>query len=206
MTGQSPSAAHTGVFWDINDFPLPCLDPHVVYENINSTLLNKGYTGPVSIWLYANDETQIKKEDYETLGFRICFEPQDTRDYRITVDMLICALDHPMQNLMVLAEDFKEEDAVDNIYLLHHRKQNILLAYKQQAGSILPTENPRWLYESLLQALDQHGCQHVDKKLKTTIRIFNAPTLGSFPRSSDMSSVSLAMSYLFCKIDCTKDM
>ncbi|CAN6920113.1 unnamed protein product, partial [Brassica oleracea] len=112
--------------------------------------------------------------------FRICFEPQggfkpllfslslfffstycvcnlsiyfaDTRDYRITVDMLICALDHPMQNLMVLAEDFKEEDAVDNIYLLHHRKQNILLAYKQQAGSILPTENPRWLYESFLQA------------------------------------------------------
>ena len=60
-------AAHTGVFWDINDFPLPCLDPHVVYENIKSTLLNKGYTGPASIWLYANDETQIKKEDYETL-------------------------------------------------------------------------------------------------------------------------------------------
>ncbi|CAN6991197.1 unnamed protein product [Brassica rapa subsp. trilocularis] len=61
----------------------------------------------------------------------------ETRDYRMTVEMLICALDHPISNLMVLAEDFKEEDAVDNIYLLHHRQQNIFLAYKQQAGSIL---------------------------------------------------------------------
>ncbi|CDY71539.1 BnaAnng37820D, partial [Brassica napus] len=61
----------------------------------------------------------------------------ETRDYRMTVEMLICALDHPISNLMALAEDFKEEDAVDNIYLLHHRQQNIFLAYKQQAGSIL---------------------------------------------------------------------
>ncbi|KAG5415917.1 hypothetical protein IGI04_003484, partial [Brassica rapa subsp. trilocularis] len=125
-------AAHTGVFWDINDFPLPCLDPHVVYENINSTLLNK-----------------------------------ETRDYRMTVEMLICALDHPISNLMVLAEDFKEEDAVDNIYLLHHRQQNIFLAYKQQAGSILVPKT--------------HGGF---MKLTTTIIIFNSPTLGSFPRSS----------------------
>ncbi|CAN6990996.1 uncharacterized protein LOC103837637 [Brassica rapa] len=184
-------AAHTGVFWDLNDFPIPCLDPHVVYENIKSTLLNKGYSGPVSIWLYANHESQIQKdykEDYESAGFRFCFEPADTRDYRMSVDMLICALDHPSSNLMVLAEDFKEEDAVCNIYLLHHRRQNIFLAYQQQVEPSLCTESPRWLYESVLQAVDQQGGQHVDKKNKTTIRIINTPmpTLdvpGSFVRS-----------------------
>ena len=84
---------------------------------------------------------------------------------------------------MVLAEDFKEEDAVYNIYLLHHRKQNIFLAYQQQVEPSLCTESPRWLYESVLQ-----GGQHVDKKGKTTIRIINTPmpTLdvpGSFVRS-----------------------
>ncbi|CAF2280246.1 unnamed protein product [Brassica napus] len=94
----------------------------------------------------------------------------DTRDYRMSVDMLICALDHPSSNLMVLAEDFKEEDAVYNIYLLHHRKQNIFLAYQQQVEPSLCTESPRWLYESVLQ-----GGQHVDKKGKTTIRIINTP-------------------------------
>ncbi|KAF3601244.1 hypothetical protein F2Q69_00037956 [Brassica cretica] len=133
-------AAHTGVFWDLNDFPIPSLDPHV------------------------------------------------TRDYRMSVDMLICALDHPSSNLMVLAEDFKEEDAVYNIYLLHHRRQNIFLAYQQQLEPSLCTESPRWFYESVLQAVDQQGGQHVDKKLKTTIRIINTPmpTLyvhGSFVRS-----------------------
>ncbi|KAF3529731.1 hypothetical protein DY000_02042420 [Brassica cretica] len=133
-------AAHTGVFWDLNDFPIPSLDPHV------------------------------------------------TRDYRMSVDMLICALDHPSSNLMVLAEDFKEEDAVYNIYLLHHRRQNIFLAYQQQLEPSLCTESPRWFYESVLQAVDQQGGQHVDKKLKTTIIIINTPmpTLyvhGSFVRS-----------------------
>ncbi|CAN6925505.1 unnamed protein product, partial [Brassica oleracea] len=184
-------AAHTGVFWDLNDFPIPSLDPHVVYENIKSTLLSKGYSGPVSIWLYANHESQIQKdykEDYESAGFRFCFEPEDTRDYRMSVDMLICALDHPSSNLMVLAEDFKEEDAVYNIYLLHHRRQNIFLAYQQQLEPSLCTESPRWLYESVLQAVDQQGGQHVDKKLKTTIRIINTPmpildVPGSFVRS-----------------------
>ncbi|KAL0690647.1 hypothetical protein Bca4012_090326 [Brassica carinata] len=200
------AAAHTGVFWDLNDFPIPSLDPHVVYENIKSTLLSKGYSGPVSIWLYANHESQIQKdykEDYESAGFRFCFEPEeffllivcnlsiyfaDTRDYRMSVDMLICALDHPSSNLMVLAEDFKEEDAVYNIYLLHHRRQNIFLAYQQQLEPSLCTESPRWLYESVLQAVDQQGGQHVDKKLKTTIRIINTPmpildVPGSFVRS-----------------------
>ncbi|KAF3601246.1 hypothetical protein F2Q69_00037954 [Brassica cretica] len=43
-------AAHTGVFWDINDFSLPCLDPHVVYENIKSTLLNKFINYTHAIW------------------------------------------------------------------------------------------------------------------------------------------------------------
>ena len=106
----------------------------------------------------------------------------------MTVEMLICALDHPISNLMVLAEDFKEEDAVCNIYLLHHRRQNIFLAYQQQVEPSLCTESPRWLYESVLQAVDQQGGQHVDKKNKTTIRIINTPmpTLdvpGSFVRS-----------------------
>ena len=106
----------------------------------------------------------------------------------MSVDMLICALDHPSSNLMVLAEDFKEEDAVYNIYLLHHRRQNIFLAYQQQLEPSLCTESPRWLYESVLQAVDQQGGQHVDKKLKTTIRIINTPmpildVPGSFVRS-----------------------
>ena len=51
----------------------------MVYENIKSTLLSKGYSGPVSIWLYANHESQIQKdykEDYESAGFRFCFEPE----------------------------------------------------------------------------------------------------------------------------------
>ncbi|KAH0943565.1 hypothetical protein HID58_003202 [Brassica napus] len=96
----------------------------------------------------------------------------ETRDYRMTVEMLICALDHPISNLMALAEDFKEEDATTKY----------LLSIQAASRINTRTENPRWLYESLLQAVDQH----VDKKLTTTIIVFNSPTLGSFPRSSDL--------------------
>ncbi|KAJ0255207.1 hypothetical protein HA466_0099990 [Hirschfeldia incana] len=181
------SVAHTGIFWDVNDFPLPCLNPRVVDEGIKSTLKLKGYTGSVSVWLYAKDETQIKKEykeDYESLGFRICFEPKDTRDYRMTVDMLICAVDHGTSNLMVLAKDFKEKDAVYNIYRLHQREQNIFLAYKQQVEPRLDsTENPRWIYESLLKI---ESGQHINKKRRNIISFNPMPIEPqSPPRSSD---------------------
>ncbi|CAH8388381.1 unnamed protein product [Eruca vesicaria subsp. sativa] len=178
-------AEHTGVFWDVNSFPLPDIHPHLIYENIKLTLSSKGYTGPVSIWLYAYSESRIRnKEDYELAGFRFCFEPYDTRDYRMTVDMLLCALDHPSSNLIVIARNFIDEDAVFNIHLLHNRRLNIFLAYDQVVEPIIPTQNPLWLLESLWQAslqpsLDQQqGGEHVvDKKLNTTIRIINTPPM-----------------------------
>ncbi|CAH2063288.1 unnamed protein product [Thlaspi arvense] len=51
--------AKTGVFWDMEDCPIPeGLDPGSVYRNIKSALANNGYGGEVTICAFG-DKNQI---------------------------------------------------------------------------------------------------------------------------------------------------
>ncbi|XP_013710197.2 uncharacterized protein LOC106414027 [Brassica napus] len=52
-------ATKTGVFWDVEECPIPeDLDPELVYQNIRSALANKGYHGEVKIMAFG-DRNQI---------------------------------------------------------------------------------------------------------------------------------------------------
>ncbi|KAL0714749.1 hypothetical protein Bca4012_021728 [Brassica carinata] len=72
--------AKTGVFWDVEECPIPeDLDPESVYKNIRSTLANKGYHGEVSIKAFG-DRNQIPGY-YESAGIEIF--PQGDKFERI---------------------------------------------------------------------------------------------------------------------------
>lgn len=49
--------ANVGVFWDINDFPIPdYLDSYAFYEDVKTNLREKGFTGSFSLHLYADGD------------------------------------------------------------------------------------------------------------------------------------------------------
>lgn len=67
---SSYADAKTGVFWDVEECPIPeDLDPESVYQNIRSALANKGYHGEVRIMAFG-DRNQIPGY-YESAGIEI---------------------------------------------------------------------------------------------------------------------------------------
>ncbi|VVB06464.1 unnamed protein product [Arabis nemorensis] len=67
---SSYAEAKTGVFWDIEDCPIPNgLDPVSVSQNIKSALANQGYRGEVSINAYKEKKTI--RNDFELAGINL---------------------------------------------------------------------------------------------------------------------------------------
>ena len=62
------AAGNTGVFLDVDDFPIPKhLDPKSIYQKIKRALENKGYRTHVSLRLYG--------DKYAEAGIKICLVP-----------------------------------------------------------------------------------------------------------------------------------
>lgn len=67
----------TGVFWNIEDCPIPDgLDPHKIFENIKSNLLNHSFDhGEVTTKAYY-DSSNRSVDELSSLGY-ITLEPRD---------------------------------------------------------------------------------------------------------------------------------
>ncbi|VVB06376.1 unnamed protein product [Arabis nemorensis] len=64
------AGAKTGVFWDIEDCPIPNgLDPVSVYRNIKTALANQGYRGEVTIKAFKEKKTI--RNDFELAGINL---------------------------------------------------------------------------------------------------------------------------------------
>ncbi|CAN7118159.1 unnamed protein product, partial [Brassica rapa subsp. narinosa] len=90
-------AGNTGVFLDVDDFPIPKhLDPKSIYQKIKRALENKGYRSHVSLRLYGDNSILPGKDmnnmmdKYAEAGIKICLVPEVegvtyTRDENIGV-------------------------------------------------------------------------------------------------------------------------
>ncbi|CAF2128980.1 unnamed protein product [Brassica rapa] len=85
-------AGNTGVFLDVDDFPIPKhLDPKSIYQKIKRALENKGYRTHVSLRLYG--------DKYAEAGIKICLVP-DVEGVTYTRDENIGVFDAPYFKLM----------------------------------------------------------------------------------------------------------
>ncbi|EOA25118.1 hypothetical protein CARUB_v10018426mg, partial [Capsella rubella] len=66
------SDAETGVFWDLDDCPIPNdLSLASIYDNIKLALKNRDYTGRVSIVAYSSGREQINEEEFESANIKL---------------------------------------------------------------------------------------------------------------------------------------
>lgn len=62
--------AETGVFWDLDECPIPDdLSPASIYDNIKLALKNMGYTGRVSIFAYSS--ANQSNEEFESANIQL---------------------------------------------------------------------------------------------------------------------------------------
>ncbi|KAG7569446.1 NYN domain limkain-b1-type [Arabidopsis thaliana x Arabidopsis arenosa] len=91
----------TGIFWDINDSPLPNdLDPQSMYQKFKSALEEKDYYGEMTIWAYAEKITFSNELLDEYRKANIYFIPEgdkNARHNRIIHDILLWQIDTPLR-------------------------------------------------------------------------------------------------------------
>ncbi|XP_010427660.1 PREDICTED: uncharacterized protein LOC104712455 [Camelina sativa] len=172
-TGRS--TAHTCVFWDVQDFPVPKgRDPDSVYENIKLALANKGFAGIVHIRAYGRKNKVW--DDFLLDGITVIPEgDKDARVKRMIRDVLFWALDnrvHPSAQriVMVISEHIGQDlDFLSVLQGLHSREYKILLA---DVASVKQPEfvSEEWLWRSLFDGGDpierSQSVKHDDDNLK----------------------------------------
>uniref|UniRef100_M4CTI3 NYN domain-containing protein n=2 Tax=Brassica campestris TaxID=3711 RepID=M4CTI3_BRACM len=103
-------ATKTGVFWDVEECPIPeDLDPESVYQSIRSALANKGYHGEVKIMAFG-DRNQIPGY-YQSAGIEIY--PLGDKYLRIRgmlPHFLVWVLEnsHESSNMMIISRNGME--------------------------------------------------------------------------------------------------
>ncbi|XP_010427664.1 PREDICTED: uncharacterized protein LOC104712459 isoform X2 [Camelina sativa] len=113
-TGRS--TAHTCVFWDVQDCPIPDGDynPKLVYQNIKSALADKGYCGKVNMRAYG--EKNKIWDDLLIDGITVI--PAGDKVARVDsmmTDVLFWALENPSDypllfpNVMVVSKNITED-------------------------------------------------------------------------------------------------
>ncbi|XP_010427435.1 PREDICTED: uncharacterized protein LOC104712276 [Camelina sativa] len=152
--------AETGVFWDLDDCPIPKdLTPASISDNIKLALKNNGYTGKVTIVAYTSSsggEQQINKEEFESANIKL-IQP----DWRwsnmnsMFKDVCMWGINHRdnRTNLLIISNEDDisyDEDFVDILVLFKKRDNNILLSHPRNAsGLLLSTATSVWLWNSL---------------------------------------------------------
>ncbi|KAG7561059.1 hypothetical protein ISN45_Aa05g025160 [Arabidopsis thaliana x Arabidopsis arenosa] len=94
------SEAETGVFWDLDECPIPDdLSPASIYDNIKLALKNMGYTGRVSIFAYSS--ANQSKEEFESANIQLKAEGA-YKNPMFALDIYNWGVDHPNEpsNLM----------------------------------------------------------------------------------------------------------
>ncbi|CAJ1870762.1 unnamed protein product [Sphenostylis stenocarpa] len=184
------ATAKISVWWDIENCHVPKgSDPHVIAQNISSTLVRMNYCGPVSISAYG-DTTRIPASVQHALsstGISLNHVPagvKDAIDKKILVDMLFWAVDNPAPaNYLLISGDREFSNALHQLRL---RRYNILLAQPQKASApLVAAAKSVWLWTSLLaggpplsngesQQLGNGGLSHVSSSDSLQIPITSA--------------------------------
>ncbi|KAJ4908072.1 Uncharacterized protein Rs2_11730 [Raphanus sativus] len=153
--------ANVGVFWDINDFPIPdYLDSYAFYEDVKTSLQEKGFTGSFSLHLYADGDPYMPARlvnrfrcpelgvSYIPSGGEFC------RDSWILLDILKWSIENPSSNVMILAKNFKEEAAAIQT---SHKGRRTQVFWDVSDSSKLEVLDPRGVAAHISGALVGNG-------------------------------------------------
>ncbi|KAG7565888.1 NYN domain limkain-b1-type [Arabidopsis suecica] len=146
-------SAETGVFWDLDDCPIPDdLTPALIYDNIKVALKNVGYNGKVSIVAYS--VANQTKEDFDFVNIKL-INPGTSQEKvnMMFKDVYMWGINHRDEptNLMVISKDISQDvDFVSALVQLSKKENNILLAHpRNTSGVLLRTASSVWLWTSL---------------------------------------------------------
>ncbi|CAF2053563.1 unnamed protein product [Brassica oleracea var. botrytis] len=133
----------TSVFWDIADYPIPIgADPVLFCNRMKDALVNKGYKGELSIYVYV-DTGELLPKCLETF-VEFDFLPKGDDYARISsmlVDISFWALSYPYSNIIVLSKKIVRDTILsfESLYNTH--------------GLLLSKTEPHWLVPSESSAL-----------------------------------------------------
>uniref|UniRef100_A0A1J3HCV0 NYN domain-containing protein n=1 Tax=Noccaea caerulescens TaxID=107243 RepID=A0A1J3HCV0_NOCCA len=150
------SAGKTGVFWDVNDFPVP--DGRGIREIVEFVLRENGYTGEISITVYG-DKDPFSAEEAAKGGFT--FVQRSDEYWRINdmlLDIALWAVNSPYPpdrnpaNVMVLAKNKENTDFVNFLEDLNNQDFNVLLVVPDDVKPEdvnVPPVNVAWYWKSI---------------------------------------------------------
>ncbi|CAH8267576.1 unnamed protein product [Arabidopsis lyrata] len=151
-TSGLSNTAETGVFWDLDDCPIPDdQTPASVCANIKSALKTAGYVGRVSIVAYSL--TKQTSVDFESAQIKL-EQPGNSRSKcrAIFQDILIWRMDHRYYstNLMVISKDLSDNPHYFTTLLTFRENgNNILLAQPEGKGNLRFLASSVWLWSIL---------------------------------------------------------
>ncbi|CAL9235840.1 unnamed protein product [Arabidopsis halleri] len=148
----------TGVFWDVDDSPLPNdLDPQSIYQKIKTALEEKEYLGEITIWAYADKITLSDDLMDEYRKAKIYFLPggdKNARFYRMIHDIQLWEIDTlPLRystesNVIVISNNIPGDiDFIECLKCSASRGYNNLLVQPNESAPEKPetSEWPRYL-------------------------------------------------------------
>ncbi|KAG7569463.1 NYN domain limkain-b1-type [Arabidopsis thaliana x Arabidopsis arenosa] len=144
----------TGVFWDVDDSPLPNdLDPQSIYQKIKTALEEKEYLGEMTIWAYADKITFSDDLMDEYRKAKIYFLPggdKNARFYRMIHDIQLWEIDTlPLRystesNVIVISNNIPSDiDFIECLKCSASRGYNNLLVQPNEAAPEKP-ETSEW--------------------------------------------------------------
>ncbi|CAF1700546.1 unnamed protein product [Brassica oleracea var. botrytis] len=142
--------AKTSVFWDMAGYPIPNgVDPVLFCGVMKNALVNQGYKGELSIYLYV-DTGELLPNGLETcVEFDFLPEGDDyARISSMLVDISFWALSYPYSNIIVLSKNIVRGTIVafESLYNTHG-----LLLSKTEPDWLVPGERSTLFLTSLFE-------------------------------------------------------
>ncbi|XP_010438999.1 PREDICTED: uncharacterized protein LOC104722519 [Camelina sativa] len=112
----------TGVFWDVEDYPIPDgLDPASIYQSIKEAVKKHGCDAEVTIHAYADDNTfsdELRRQ-FSDGGFKFEVSTAEGGKYAIHcamyADIMIWTLENPTPSNLVVLANIMEDDIGEGI-------------------------------------------------------------------------------------------
>ncbi|CAA7030588.1 unnamed protein product [Microthlaspi erraticum] len=150
------SAGKIGVFWDVNDFPVP--EGRGIHEIVESVLRGNEYSGDISITVYG-EKNPLSAE--EAAKGDITFVQKSDKYWRVNdmlLDIAMWAVNSPFPpdsnpaNVMILARNKEKTDFVSFLKNLNNANFNVLVVVPDDVKPEelnVPAVNVAWYWKSI---------------------------------------------------------
>ncbi|XP_010427429.1 PREDICTED: uncharacterized protein LOC104712270 [Camelina sativa] len=143
--------AEIGVFWDLDDCPIPSdQTPASIYANIKLALKNIGYNGRITMYAYSLGEQ--KNEDFESINIKLIERDSSRSKMKVMFkDVYMWGILHRDEptNLMVISDISEQVNIVEALEHLSQKENNILLASPQNLSEEVIPGSSVWLWALL---------------------------------------------------------